>query len=56
MARGAQAIVLGCTEIGLLIGPAHVEVPVLDTTEIHANAAVDFALAGSAGIRLPGLS
>lgn len=43
--RGAQGIVLGCTEIGLLVSPADSPVPVFDTTEIHAAAAVDFALA-----------
>jgi aspartate racemase len=44
-ARGAQAVVLGCTEITLLIGAAHSCLPVLDTTTLHALAAVDFALA-----------
>jgi len=44
-AQGAQAMVLGCTEIGLLVRQEHVDVPVLDTTEIHASAAVDWALA-----------
>lgn len=42
--RGAQAIILGCTEIGLLIQPEHCPVPVFDTTRLHALAAVDFAL------------
>jgi aspartate racemase len=43
-ARGAQAIILGCTEIGLLIKPEHSSLPLLDTTELHARAAVAFAL------------
>lgn len=43
-ARGAQAIILGCTEIGLLIKPEHSELPLFDTTELHAQAAVAFAL------------
>ena len=43
-ARGAQAIILGCTEIGLLIKPQHSNLPLLDTTELHAQAAVAFAL------------
>ncbi len=43
--RGAQGIILGCTEIGLLVSAADATVPLLDTTEIHALAAVDFALA-----------
>jgi len=45
-ARGAEAVVLGCTEISLLIRQEHTEVPLLDTTALHAEAAVDFALAG----------
>jgi len=45
-ARGADAVVLGCTEISLLIRQEHTEVPLLDTTALHAEAAVDFALAG----------
>ncbi|WP_404941242.1 aspartate/glutamate racemase family protein [Pseudomonas danubii] len=43
-ARGAQAVILGCTEIGLLLKPEHSPLPLLDTTELHARAAVDFAL------------
>jgi aspartate racemase len=43
--RGAQAILLGCTEIGLLIGDGDAEVPVFDTTVIHARRAVELALA-----------
>lgn len=42
--RGAQAIVLGCTEIPILIKPADTPVSLFDTTHIHAQAAVDFAL------------
>ncbi|MBC2658951.1 aspartate/glutamate racemase family protein [Pseudomonas sp. MSSRFD41] len=44
-ARGAQAVILGCTEIGLLLKPEHSPLPLLDTTELHAQAAVAFALA-----------
>jgi aspartate racemase len=43
--RGAQAIILGCTEIMLLISQDDSPVPVFDTTELHALAAVDMALA-----------
>ncbi|MFZ4761256.1 MAG: aspartate/glutamate racemase family protein [Alphaproteobacteria bacterium] len=43
--RGAEAVVLGCTEIGLLISQKDVEIPLFDTTILHAEAAVDFALA-----------
>lgn len=42
--EGAKGIVLGCTEIPLIIKQEDVKVPVFDTTEIHAKAAVDFAL------------
>lgn len=44
--EGAQGVILGCTEIVLLIQQEHVSVPVFDTTRIHAEAAVRFALAG----------
>jgi amino-acid racemase len=44
-ARGAEGVILGCTEIPLLVGREDVEVPLFDTTRIHAAAAVDFALA-----------
>lgn len=43
--QGAQGIVLGCTEIGLLIAQADSEVPVFDTTVLHAQAAVERSLA-----------
>jgi aspartate racemase len=43
--RGAQGIILGCTEIMLLIGEADSPVPVFDTTTLHAMAAVERALA-----------
>lgn len=42
---GAEGIVLGCTEIGMLIGDQDSSVPIFDTTLIHADAAVEFALA-----------
>ena len=43
-ARGAQAVILGCTEIGLLVGQEDMELPVFDTTRIHAEQAVRKAL------------
>lgn len=47
MARdGAEAIILGCTEIGLLISQADTSLRLLDTTTIHARHAVEWALAG----------
>ena len=42
--KGAQGIILGCTEIPLIIQQEDVKVPILNTLEIHAKAAVDFAL------------
>jgi aspartate racemase len=44
IAHGAQGIILGCTEIGLLVRAEDCPVPVFDTTRLHAQAAVDFAL------------
>jgi aspartate racemase len=44
VAEGAEGIILGCTEIPLLIKQEDVAVPVFNTTEIHAQAAVDFAI------------
>lgn len=41
---GAGAIILGCTEIGMLLGPEDTEVPLYDTTLIHARRAVEWAL------------
>jgi aspartate racemase len=46
VAAGAEGMVLGCTEIGLLVGPDDTTVPVLDSAEIHADAAVDWMLGG----------
>jgi aspartate racemase len=43
-ARGAQAVILGCTEITLLIGAEDSALPVFDTTALHAQAAVDWAI------------
>lgn len=45
VARGAQGIILGCTEIGLLVKDGDCSVPLFDTTRIHALAAVERALA-----------
>lgn len=42
---GAQGVILGCTEIGLLIKPSDTALPLFDTTELHALAAVEWALA-----------
>ncbi len=42
--RGAEAVILGCTEIGLLIQQEHTSVALYDTTQIHVDAALDFML------------
>ena len=42
--QGAEGIILGCTEIGLLIHEQDSPVPLFDTTRIHAEAAVEYAL------------
>ncbi len=44
IAKGAEAVILGCTEIPLLIKPADCTIPVFDTMLIHARAAARFAL------------
>jgi aspartate racemase len=44
VAKGAQGVILGCTEIGLLVKAENSPVPLFDTTEIHARAAVQYAL------------
>jgi len=44
-AQGAQAIILGCTEIAMLVEPQHCAVPLFDTTALHARSAADWALA-----------
>ncbi len=43
-ARGAQGVVLGCTEIPMLVRPADTALPLFDTVRLHAEAAVEFAL------------
>jgi aspartate racemase len=49
VARGAEGMVLGCTEVGLLVGPDDTTVPTFDTTVLHVAAAVDWMLAHAAG-------
>lgn len=44
LAEGADSIILGCTEVGLLLSQADFDIPVFDTTQLHARAAIDFAL------------
>ncbi len=42
--RGAEGVILGCTEIGLLVKPGDSPVPLFDSTVLHAAAAVEYAL------------
>ncbi len=42
---GADSVILGCTEITMLISQTDLDLPVFDTTALHAAAAMDFALA-----------
>ena len=42
--RGAEGIIEGCTEIGMLVGSEHTDIPLFDTTQIHALAAANMAL------------
>lgn len=46
VAQGAQAVILGCTEIMLLVGPQDCAVPLFDTTTLHAEAALLWSLGG----------
>ncbi|MEO8747452.1 MAG: aspartate/glutamate racemase family protein [Rhodanobacter sp.] len=45
VSQGAEAIILGCTEISLLVQQGDASVPLFDTTSLHASKAVDWALA-----------
>jgi len=45
--RGAEGIILGCTEIEMLVKPDHHRLPLYDTTKLHAMHAVEWALADS---------
>lgn len=46
--HGAKGIILGCTEVGLLLTQSDVDIALFDTTQIHAEAAVEFAMTVSA--------
>jgi aspartate racemase len=45
LGEGCDGVILGCTELGMLLGPRDSAAPVLDTTRLHVEAALDFALA-----------
>jgi aspartate racemase len=46
VADGVEGMILGCTEIGLLVGADDTSVPVFDSTALHAAAAVDWLVTG----------
>jgi aspartate racemase len=46
--QGAQGVILGCTELGLIIQPSDCRVPLFDTTVLHAEAAADYAIGAPA--------
>jgi aspartate racemase len=48
--RGAEGILLGCTEIGLLVRAGDTDVPLFDSARLHAERAVELALESSAGV------
>ena len=48
--RGAEGIILGCTEIAMLVSPGDAPVPVFDTTALHARKAAELALSGNPDI------
>jgi aspartate racemase len=43
-----QGVILGCTELPLILGPEHTDLPLLNTTELHVAAICDCCLQGSA--------
>ena len=51
--QGAQGIILGCTELPLLIQPSDMHIPLFDTTQLHAEAAVNRALASEGENAIP---
>ena len=54
--RGAEAVILGCTEISMLVGPQDADLPLLDTMEVHAQAAARACLRDEEESRPSGLS
>ncbi len=47
--RGADCLILGCTEVGMLLNRSNVQMPVFDTMLVHCEAALRFALSEEAG-------
>jgi len=54
--RGAQGVILGCTEISMLVGAVNSPVPVFDTTSIHARKAAEWALHDGANTPNPAVN
>lgn len=54
--NGIDGVIFGCTEIGLLIGPDDLDIPTFDTTALHADAAMDFALRDHTPARYDGVA
>ena len=52
--HGADGVILGCTEITMLVGQDDFDIPVFDTTWLHASAAMDFALGGGLPLKQRG--
>lgn len=52
-AKGADCLVLGCTEVGMLLNEGNSPLPLFDTTLIHADAAVNFALGQISNAQVP---
>ena len=50
-ARGADGVIFGCTEIGMILSQADLDLPAFDTTLLHVEAALDFAIAEIAPAR-----
>ena len=50
--QGADSLILGCTEIGMLLAPEDVSLPMFNTAFLHANAALDFAMADQAEVSM----
>ncbi|NOQ52773.1 MAG: hypothetical protein GQ578_11235 [Desulfuromonadaceae bacterium] len=49
-ARGAEGVILGCTEIPLLLGPDDIDLPLFNTTALHAGLALEHCFAEAATV------
>jgi len=55
-ARGADGVIFGCTEVGMIIAPADFDIPVFDTTLLHAEAAIALAMGNDGGEVVQGVT